>query len=286
MVLVDKEQAYYFISKGDAVQPLNNTGSAFKVTMREPIILPECEYATLQVNTASVWNTSPNISDLNGNNHFYIEYGASGIKDITIINGLYGVSELNGYLQQKFTELGFPEDLITLTGDSATQKSVISFKYANTTIHWNANSCYEVIGFTQGTTTTAAAGLNVYGDVVAEFNRITSYFIRTNLIMAGIPQNNLNPGIIANIPITAAPGSVINFEPFNPVSCSASNLIKNGKQTVEFTLVDQLLRPVIMDEDWSFSIVLKYKQWRPDPTSLKIYGKSDRKNGNNNFYNI
>jgi hypothetical protein len=266
MVLVHKTKSYYFASRGEEVQYLNDIGSAFKIIMREPIrIYEDCETLTLQVNTANVWNTSPNISDVNNNNHFYIEYGASGIQDILIENGLYGVSELNNYLQQKFKELGFPEDLITITGDSSTQKTIISFNYDNTTIYWNSDSCWEIMGFNEGTTTTAPAGTNVYGDVVAEFNRISSYYIKSNLTTDGIPINNLNPGLIVNIPITAKPGSLINFEPVNPLSCSGKKL-KQGIQTVEFTLLDQLLRPCIMDEIWEFSVVIKYSYFKKDKT--------------------
>lgn len=266
MVLVHDTKAFIFSSRGsDEVQPLNDIGSSFRVTRRDPIKIEEdCEKITLEVNMASIWNSSPNISDVNGNNHFVIEYNGEK-QDIVIVNGLYGVSELNGYLQQKIKELGFPEDLLILTGDSSTQKTIISFKYDNTIIYWDANSCWEIIGFEQGTTTTADADNSVYGDLVAEFNRISSYYITSNLVTDGIPVNNLNPGIIATIPITEKPGSLMTFEPINPVSCSATKL-KQGMQTIEFTLYDQLLRPVIMPEIWLFSVVIKYSYFKRDKT--------------------
>lgn len=259
MVLIHEEKTFYFISQGkeeDGIQQLNNTGSSFKVTLRTPIAIEKAVTATLQVNTASIWNSSPNISEQNGNNHFYIND-----EDIVIPNGLYGVSELNNYLQQKVS------DKILITGDPSTQKSVITF-IEGATIHWHSDSIWEILGFDEGSETTAEADENVYGDTVARFNRISGFYLKSDLIQEGIPQNNLTPGLIASIPITAKPGSIINYEPFNPVTCNAKSLIGNGKQTITFTLLDQLLRPVIALETWQFSIVIKYSYFKAEPISI------------------
>ena len=70
--------------------------------------------------------------------------------------------------------------------------------------------------------------------------------------------------------MTAKPGSIINYEPFNPITCDAKSLIGNGKQTITFTLLDQLLRPVIVLETWQFSIVIKYSYFKAEPPARRM----------------
>ena len=71
--LLQKQQSYFFSSdpRSGALN-LSPDGSDFTVQLDRPISLPKCLDATLEVTTASVWNVSPNVSALIGNNKLYI----------------------------------------------------------------------------------------------------------------------------------------------------------------------------------------------------------------------
>lgn len=278
MGVFEERISHFFKSSGEGVQRIQkdgvDLGNEFRVTLRTPLSIPSiAQFATLEVVSAQVWNTSPNISALNGNNHFYIND-----EDIVIIDGLYGVSELNNYLQQKFEEVGLSQDILTLSGDSSTQKIVITFK-ENCSIEFKPNSIATVLGFDTEIPNpeydpenpddapkmiprppvSGEAEDNLYGDKVAAFNRISSYFIQTNMVSEGIPTNASSPGLIASIPINVPVGSLINYNAVNPLPCSLEKLINNSIQNISFTLLDQDLRPVsTASEDWSFSILIRY----------------------------
>ena len=72
-------------------------------------------------------------------------------------------------------------------------------------------------------------------------------------------SKRFSSGIIADIPINAPVGSLINYEPRHPINCDATELIGNPKQTFIFTLVDQLERDVsTLGEEFSLSVVIEY----------------------------
>ena len=66
-------------------------------------------------------------------------------------------------------------------------------------------------------------------------------------------------GIIADVPITASVGSLINYQPFRPIKSDATELIGNPKQSFTFALVDQLERDVsTLGEEYSLSCVIEF----------------------------
>ena len=141
----------------------------------------------------------------------------------------------------------------------ATQTIVITFNYAATSIDFTqADSCREILGF-DSAVVTGTVGENVFGDNIAAFNRITSYFIKSNILSGGIPQNTKSTGIITGVPITAKVGSQINYSPKNPLKSNADELIGAAKQFLSFRLLDQLERDVsTAGEEWSLAIVIRY----------------------------
>jgi hypothetical protein len=64
----------------------------------------------------------------------------------------------------------------------------------------------------------------------------------SDIISGGVPLNNITPGIIASIPITIAPGSQINYTPYNITEVDASTLINLSKSNISFSLVNQALQ--------------------------------------------
>lgn len=265
MSIIERSQSYIFSSSttNDAVA-IGALGNKFQIQLLDPISIPrDAIYATAEITQAQIWNTSPNVAVLFTNNHFYINDGVSGLLDITIPDGLYGLTELEATLQREFVNLGLAQDLISLSGNSATNTVVITFNYIGTTVDFTpVNSVREVLGFASVTLLSTFIGESITGANVAEFNRVNSYLIKSNLLGSGIPLNKIGSGILSNIQIDVPPGSQITAQPQHPIKSVADELIGMSKQNLIFTLLDQLQRDVsTAGETWSFTLVLKYYQW-------------------------
>ena len=259
--MIKKELSYYFNSSEDSgAVKIGTLGNRFQVSLNSPIHVPSrAKYATLHVPTASVWNNSPNISTTIGNNKLYFSYiGTPHI--ILISDGLYGVEDLDSLVGIYFTNNSLPSDLFEISSNESTQKVTISFNYDDVILDFTpADSCKDVLGFNSQTFGSFTAPSVQSAPNVASFNRVVSYYIKSTLLSGGIPQNLTSNGIIADVPITASVGSLINHAPFNPIKSDATELIGNSKQTFTFALVDQNLRNVsTMDEEYSLSIVIEY----------------------------
>ena len=264
MGVFQEQIAHFFSSRGEGVEllPTKNGdifGNRFKVTLRNPLKVPGvATLATLEVINATIWNNSFNIAERFNNNHFYITYGTLPELDITILDGLYGVSELEQFILTQCELGGLPGDIISITGDTSTQKIIITMTYPDTIVTFKPLSCYEVFGFTPSSVLTTETSPH-FGDDVAGFNRVSSYFIQSDLVLGGIPSNASQTGLITSVPINVKTGSLITYNAFNPLPCDASNLIGNGKQTITFALLDQDLRDVSTNgEKWSLSILIRY----------------------------
>ena len=270
--LITKTKSYFFSSDpANGALNVSPDGSTFQVQLDRPITLPQCEDATLTVTQANIWNTSPNISTLIGNNKLYVHSDHVTVPasptdfTITIPDGSYSVEGLNNLIAREVTAVGYPSDLVAIAADDATQKVIVTFAYASTWLDFTQpDNCRDVLGFDARLVplTPQAAGYTESGDNVAAFNRINTYLIKTSLVSNGISVNNLNESIIAEIPITVKPGSLIVYQPFNPPSCSAMELTTHQKSQMDFRLTDQIGRTVeTLGEAWSITIELRYTMW-------------------------
>jgi hypothetical protein len=261
MTLIKKELSYFFESSEDSgAVNIGTLGNQFRISLNTPIHVPaSAKYATLHVPTAAVWNNSPNISAVIGNNKLYFSYQGTPYV-IPIADGLYGVEDLDSLFGIFFTNNALPTDLFEVSSNDSTQKVSITFNYDDILLDFNpVDSCSDVLGFDVQTFGGFTAPSVQPAPNIAAFNRVVSYFIRSTLLSGGIPLNLNSNGIIADVPITARVGSLINHQPFNPIKANATELIGNAKQTFTFTLVDQLERPVsTMGEIFSLSVVIFY----------------------------
>ena len=220
--LLERQQSWMFNSDPDAgAQNVSANGATFQMSLNTPIRVPkEAVDCTMGVLQSSVWNTSPNIAAEFNNNVFKFTTSEAPADTYTwtIPDGLYSLAGLNSYLASQFTNLGLPSNLITLSGDSATQKSIVTFLTSGDRVDFTvANSVREVIGFNSVVITAPSSNYSFYSNNEAEFNRINALVIASNLVAGGIPVNNSSRGIIATIPISAAPGSQINYSPTNVI---------------------------------------------------------------------
>ena len=261
MTLIKKELSYFFNSaEASGAVKIGNLGNRFRISLNSPIHVPaSAKYATLHVPTAAVWNNSPNISAIIGNNKIYFSY-ASTPYVIPIDDGLYGVADIECLCSIFFTNQGLPSDLFEISSNDSTQKITIAFNYADIVFDFTPlDTCRDVLGFDSQTFGPFAVPSVQPAPNTAAFNRVVSFFIRSTLLSAGIPQNLTSNGIIADVPITAPVGSLVNFEPYRPIKSDATELIGNPKQTFEFVLLDQLERNVsTLGENFSLSVVVQY----------------------------
>ncbi len=262
-VLLEKQVSYFFNSATEAgAVKIGTLGNIFEIQLNNPIQIPrDAIDCTLEVPEASIWNSSPNISADIGNNLLTFTQGATPFS-IVIPDGLYGVEDLNSTCKLFFQDNALDEDLFIFTGNDSTQSVILSFNYAGTTITFGPGTCFDVLGWNLNDVVgPSAAPLpdNYAAPNVAAFNRVVGYFIKTNLISGGIPQNINSTGIIARVPIDVPVGSLINYAPRNPVRCDATELIGNAKQRFIFRLVDQLERDVsTASEEWALTVIIRY----------------------------
>ena len=260
MPLVEQHNSYFFNSSPTTgATPIGSLGNRFKVSLNNPISIPShALYASLEVVSARVWFTSPNISTDIGNNHLRFSYSGQSY-DLVLEDGSYGVEELDSVLGNYFFSEGLPVTLFYLETNDAIQKVIIKFGLAGVSIDFTGtDTCRDVLGFTS-IITSISAGQSILGNKEAKFNRVENYLIRSDIVSSGIPQNDTASGIIAEIPIDAGPGDQIRYNPFNPLRCDATDLIGKSKQALTFMLLDQEMRDVsTTGEYWSLTVVIRY----------------------------
>ena len=274
MSLIEKQFSAFFnssVSSGSV--KIGNLGNRFQVQLETPFAIPsDSIYASLEVVSTKVWNVSPNISALIGNNKLYFTYAGYNFT-IQFPDGLYGIDELNKHLSIYFNDsVILPNDLFLFSENPSTQKVSIQINYIGVMINFQfPNSCIDVLGFYTThdeindifTSTivldSVVAGASFVAPNQARFNRIVNYYITSNLLSDGIPINSKSMGIIAEIPINVGVGSLVNYLPTNPLKIDCSDLIGQSKQLVSFALLDQEGRDVeTSGEDFSLTIVIRY----------------------------
>jgi hypothetical protein len=255
--------AFLFSSnESNGASSVSDDGSRFQVQFRNPIDIPKrAKKCTVELQSASIWNSSFNISeDINNNKVHLILNGTPHI--ITIVDGQYSNSALNSVIQRGLVSLGIQKDGLTLVGDDSTQKIILQFGIAGLQVDFTQpGSVMEVLGFNSRVVpnTAQSAGYYEYADNQANFNRVSSYLLVSSLVSVGLPINNSNNGILASIPIMSKAGSFSLYQPSNPILVDASNLIGMPMQVVDFTLLDQDSRAISTNgEYYNFTIIIRW----------------------------
>ena len=260
-ILVPKTASIFFSSDPTVgASNISADGSSFTVYLNTPLGIPKSAVdATLEVISASIWNTSYNISADFLNNNFTFTTGGVP-RSITIPDGLYSLGGLNSFLSTQFTNLGLSANVITISGNDATQKTILTFLNAGDSVNFTiANSVRLILGFNSRVVISISIGYNEFSDTVAVFNRVNSYLLKSNIVSQGIPINNIGASIISAIPISVGPGSQINYSPTNVIPVDASELIGQAKNVITFQLLDQSLRPTpTANEYYQFVIVFRW----------------------------
>ena len=213
---------------------------------------------------------------------------------LTIPKGLYGISELNDTISeliQKITlpninpDTGLPErltsDSVILTADAATQRVKMQLGPCLRLILETLPAFPNNIASTLGFTASAVGAVGVPGsqslhsalrigpleytgqkftaDRVASLNKINSFLLHGDILRGGITVNGRRANIMTEVQITAKPGKLINFRPFNPYKLDGSHLKHGVNDLLTFWLTNELNQPIdTFGEDYTFSITISY----------------------------
>lgn len=243
-------------------------GSFFEIQLENSLGIPTtARNINIAVNSAQVWYNSPNI--ITGTNDVIRISGpdTSNIKttyDVIIPQGLYDLTSLENSIQDQLQNLGAkydPSPLISLSADSALQKVVITLNYLDSEVDFTqAQSPRTLLGFDSQLLSTIAAPLNIIADNVAQLNNIQYYLISSDISRQGIRVNNTFNQVIARIPISAPPGSLLLYQPFKPTVVNSQHLAGSNQSIFHFRLTDQNGNEVdTVGEEWSLEITIRYK---------------------------
>jgi hypothetical protein len=255
MPLIPKTQAFFFSSNvlAGATQ-VSAGGDRFAVQLDTPLHIPsDAVGVSLSVTQASIWNNAFNVSAEIGNNTFAYQYLGNPFSAV-IPDGQYNVSDLENFFERTLSSNGHDSLGVQLSAELATQKIILVIK-PDFAVDFTLGTIRFLLGFDPAV---LSAGTFV-GNNVAEFDRVNLYQIKSNILSVGIPVNSLSNGIIASVPISVAPGSLINYSPQNPIEIDASELVGHNKSFLEFQLLDQAERATPTNgETYSFVVRIKY----------------------------
>ena len=216
---------------------------------------------TVEVQKASIWNSSPNISVLLGNNKFYSLIGGVAQPTLTVLDGLYSISTLNAEIVRQITNVPNSATTVTLTGNNSTQRSILTLDATVQIDFTQPKSLRKVLGFNTAIVPAlpaAFAGVTVDGDKIAAFNNTNTFNILSDIVSNGIPINNIGKNLIANVPITASVGSIVNYEPRHPTHVNANELRGKSKQNFYIQIADD--NGDALPQLEPFSLVLVFRQ--------------------------
>jgi hypothetical protein len=247
-----------------------SNGSRFSVRLEEPLHIPqEAVSATMEVISANIWYTSPNISPDHHNNNIYFFFEGTEYA-LVIPSGLYNLLELVEAIRNLLTYSSpIPPSLFKLEADYATNKVTIILGVGLDVFVDNVdphpNNVLNTLGFTisendSGTKISGGATGAIHtSDTIATLNQINSYLIHASIAQRGITVNNRNTSILAEVQLDAVPNSQIRYRPFLPVAVDASLLQHGHVDTIDFWLTDEQDRLVDTNgEYWQFTILFKY----------------------------
>lgn len=238
---------------------VSSDGSSFAVNYKLNIKIPkDAINITCELHSANVWNSSPNISALHGNNHFIFTTGGTTY-DLTIADGLYSLEQLEDTLTKLMVNEGLTGDEINLVANESTQKVVIHFTQAGQSIDFTgSNTVRDILGFDAAVYSSGTGEQFVGAPNVAGFNTLNYFLIKNSLVEYGIPFNSQYKNILGIVNITEEPGSLIAYESSNPVRTPADHLAGRDISTFRTWITSETHEPVQMVDYWSYVLIIRY----------------------------
>ncbi len=254
-----------FVSADPALGAINLTSGndRFSVQFKRTIIIPnDATNITLECNQANIWWTSLNIK-LGVNDAFRVIVSPATTHNVVLAPGLYDISGLNAAINSLLINEGLASGVITLTGDASTQRVLLSFSIAGLRVEWVPTSCFNLTGYNSGQFVPAAGfttgAYSELGPNIANFSDISSFLVHTSLLQSGIPLGDTESQTLANPQINVPPGSLINFNPFNPIQLDVNHLRGQSITEASFWITDQKNNIIDFNgEYFTLLIVIRY----------------------------
>lgn len=247
------------LNSGTNAQEVSTNGDSFATEFNPPLNFKGNKKLKLSVKNATLWYTTPNVDTTN--NAMRVTVGVTDY-DLVFDTGLYSFEAFQTELADQLKNAGANADQITLTASIATQKVIINFNYASTTVDFTvSNACYAILGF-EASTYTDSAGESVKAPNVAAFNQIKYYLIHSSICSKGISNNGKYNKIIAriNIPKNTSVGSQIIYEPYSPSIIDEKGLLNQDISRIRSWITDQDNTPLnMLSETWSYMLNFDYE---------------------------
>lgn len=253
---------------------VSSDGSRFEIVLEQPLRIPHDAFdCSVEVQEATVWWTTPNISAALGNNQFYFEEGGNN-HVLVIADGLYSASSLSETLEREIVEASGLTGLLILVGDGPTQRVNLNLETAGLQVDFTpADTPRDLLGFNAGLVPPGGVTTgeeHTLGDNVAAFNSVDHFLIHSDLVNSGIRVDGDFNRTIARVSISVSPGSQIVMEPNNPVRVDGNNLIGNSRERIAFWLTDQDDRPADTNgEIWTATVILRFNTDRKRKLSIR-----------------
>lgn len=249
------------LSSSDKSGALNKApnGSSFQVSLEKGLLVPRrAKYCWLTVQSAEVWNTSPNV--ITGVNDRFPINDSAGALEIIIPKGLYDISLLNQEINRQIVASGRPSGSIEVIGNNATQKTFIKVVEVGTQIDFTGpNVINELLGFEPQLYVSVVANQLLEGQNVASFNNIDYFVLHTDIVSHGLRVNNKYTQAVAQVLVDAPTGSQILHQPDNPPEIPCPELIGTKKNLINVWLTDQDNNRVeTSGENFSMRLVVYY----------------------------
>jgi len=281
------ERVRHFIFNRNGATDIDANGSGFAVDLDISIAVPPtATNCTVSCTHATIWNITPNIGPGLSNNKLRIT-GTIGIPvgnqifpqafDITLElgEGIYNIESFNDEVQRQWTsklyeqyQLQHADTWFDFLPNESNGKVYIQ------ATRFFASQSYDICIFRfdepaaadlaaiLGFTTVVALPRTGYVEAanVAKFNTVDGFvIISPELASRGIPINGRGVGCIARIPIfDASGGSILQYEPVEPIVMSGQHLVGQEITRVSIQLRNQVLQPIIMREDWSIIVAIRF----------------------------
>ena len=276
MTLVQKDLTYFFSSsEALGAQNKDNNGSRFQVKLDRPISIPNNAVdVSIEVTSANIWFTTPNIDSVFENNRLYVGYqSADGfdVFDLEIPKGLYSVTTLNHTIEHlimaqtiPYTSDKFPCNSIVLSADTATQRVRVQLG-SNMSIVTDpsySDNIANTLGF-DGPNPVGPPAYNgepFTAPSVARLNKINAYLLHGDLVKNGIQVNNTQANILTEIQLNVSAGKLLTYRPYLPYKLDGAHLKYGSRDLLTFWLTNELNEYIDMnEEDYSFSVTITYK---------------------------
>lgn len=283
MSLVEKEATYFFTSSERlGAQNKDNDGSRFQLKLSRPIEVPNTAIdISMEITSANIWFTTPNINEKYENNKIYINYD-DGVNQqlfvFTIPDGLYSVASLNETIEHLVTAENVPGTTekflctsIIFGADTATQRVKIKLDLNLSIITDPAqlNNIASTLGWYDpldplldiGPIGPAAYTGQIFtAPEIAKLNKINSYLIHGDIVKNGIQVNNVQANILTEIQLNVPAGKLLTYRPYRPYKLDGTHLKYGVRDLLTFWITNELNEYIDMyGEDWSFAITVTYK---------------------------